>query len=87
MNVVAAEPEGGVVLAESASVDLVVPMSANRGSGRRVPCYGWIESDEDDADADDFIGFTPCRAIGGVPTAWRKKRRSGWDVKAGDIAS
>lgn len=81
--------DGGVVLAESASVDsvdLVVPVAANRGSGRRVPCYGWIESDEEDGDADDFIVLTPCRGIGGVPTTWRKKRRSRWDVKAVDAS-
>ncbi|XP_057780266.1 probable inactive histone-lysine N-methyltransferase SUVR1 [Salvia miltiorrhiza] len=50
----------------------------------RFPCYGWIESDEDDAD--EFINLAPAPAAIAtlnVPP-WRKKRRSRWDVKPGD---
>ncbi|XP_042026753.1 uncharacterized protein LOC121773897 [Salvia splendens] len=51
---------------------------------RRLPCYGWIGSDEDDDN--EFINLTPAASkateeratLDGI--AWTKKRRSRWDV-------
>ncbi|KAK6135827.1 hypothetical protein DH2020_030435 [Rehmannia glutinosa] len=69
----------------------------SRSPQRRLPCYGWIESDEDE-EADDFVFLKPAsgvarakaplpREISNSPsdgTKSRRKRRSRWDQKPDD---
>ncbi|KAI3458575.1 hypothetical protein Pfo_015238 [Paulownia fortunei] len=63
---------------------------------RRMPCYGWIESDEEDVD--DFIFLRPASAVVGAKatlprelskspsygTKSERKRRSRWDERPDD---
>lgn len=74
-----------------------VPSSPQTNCQRRIlPCYGWIESDEDDHD--DFVFLKPASAVLGAKatpprellkclsdvTKWKRKRRSRWDLRPDD---
>ncbi|KAH6762755.1 hypothetical protein C2S52_020188 [Perilla frutescens var. hirtella] len=89
-----AGPPDMVESSGAAATDSSDPLLPPANRRTRLPCYGWIDSDEDVADADadddyDFINLEPSSAaIGGRATLdvskWTKKRRSRWDVQPGD---
>ncbi|KAK6156143.1 hypothetical protein DH2020_010391 [Rehmannia glutinosa] len=83
----------------SPSLDCIPSPQPNnsRSPQRRLPCYGWIESDEDE-EADDFVFLKPASAVARAKAALppeiskspsdgtksRRKRRSRWDQRPDD---